>query len=357
MRFANLDPKGYARYDTKQRLNSSNQIISTNRMLEIFRCRIFIESIRSLSSHSTISNTRRSNLPQVLPYRIACILEIAKKDIFGQDYALKTIINHIKSRKGSPGNQKALSLLLTGFTGTGKTHTSYTLAKLLFKLGNRSKCFLHIRSNLIFTISSSLEEQEEYLYKLIRDQLKSCPKSLIILDEVDRLPPGLLNSICPFLDFHPSFTNFNSSQSIFLFITNIGGERINSEIERLWLENSRVLYRDQMKAIETLILNDLMIKKNGLQESDVLKKSLIDDIVVFMPLERQHVVNCINKNYSEITNTNESETLKSIVKYTIDELEFFPESHKIFSKTGCKQVYGKVAYFASVLQHDQHQPL
>jgi torsin-1 len=51
-----------------------------------------------------------------------------------------------------------------------------------------------------------------------------CQKSLFIFDEVDKMPPGILDNISYLFDQHSEINGLDFRRSIFIFLTNTGGD-------------------------------------------------------------------------------------------------------------------------------------
>lgn len=80
----------------------------------------------------------------------------------------------------------------------------------------------------------------------------------------------------------------------------------------------------------------------GLFKADVIEKQLIDYYVPFLPLERKHVISCIKTELREKGINNPSEELLNEIA---DEMPYFPDDLKLFSKVGCKRVAEKVEFY------------
>ena len=127
------------------------------------------------------------------------------KKIYGQNAVVAQISTLIYSHLSNKSSQKALSILLCGSTGTGKTHLAYKVSEMLFKLGSHSKFFLHIQSNIHFINQKSLAQNQEQLIQTLKRQIVKSPSSIFVIDEVDKLPKGFLDVMAPFLAHNGNF--------------------------------------------------------------------------------------------------------------------------------------------------------
>jgi len=71
----------------------------------------------------------------------------------------------------------------------------------------------------------------------------------------------------------------------------------------------------------------------------------IADVVVvpFLPLEREHVKQCIRFNARSKRRYPSEQTINDIA----DELEYFPSDIQVYSRSGCKRVDEKVNLFTA----------
>ncbi len=121
------------------------------------------------------------------------------KNIIGQDQALNKILNNFLNKQKSSSN-KPLSLLLTGPTGVGKTYTVKTIAKSLninlIRIDG-SEYNLETSVNKLIGVSAGyVGYNDNYLFKEVLDN----PYSLILLDEIEKASPKVINLFLQILD-------------------------------------------------------------------------------------------------------------------------------------------------------------
>lgn len=174
---------------------------------------------------------------------------------------------------------------------------------------------------------------------MIAHAVYRCPRQLFIIDEVDKMAPGLLDVIAPYLDYHEQIEGIDYRKSIFLFLSNTGGNDITKIAHDFW-SSGRDRSELKMSEFESLISAGAFNERGGLQRSDIIVKNLIDHYVPFLPLEKKHVKLCARDvlvdKYPHIHVT--EECLNRIAS----ELEYFPPASNLYSKTGCKRVQKKV---------------
>ncbi len=131
------------------------------------------------------------------------IISKLKKDLFsniiGQDIAINKIVDNYKRHLNISSN-KPLSLLLAGPTGVGKTYTVKTIAKSLninFIRLDMSEYNLETAVNKLIGVSAGyVGYDDNYIFKQIMDN----PYSLILLDEIEKASPKVINLFLQILE-------------------------------------------------------------------------------------------------------------------------------------------------------------
>ncbi|CAL1538966.1 unnamed protein product [Lymnaea stagnalis] len=270
------------------------------------------------------------------------VADIEKK-LHGQHLVHKTVIGHIKGHLGSPNPLKALVLSFHGPPGVGKNFVSRIIAENLYKDGLQSK-FVHL-------ISATNEFPHSDMIPLYMDQLKSwieghvshCERSMFIFDEVDKLPPLLLDVIKPYLEYHVHYKGVNYRKSIFLFLSNSGGSDIGKIMFEHW-KDGKTRETLELADVENFVMKAAVNDKHkGLGYSQLINNHLITAFIPFLPLAKEHVRKCIQdamviEGYYANIETVPDEKVDQVMK----ELTFVPEVEQLFSSTGCKRVSQKI---------------
>lgn len=125
----------------------------------------------------------------------------------------------------------------------------------------------------------------------IFDAIRSCKKSLFVFDEVDKMPSGVFESIASLLDHHSNVGGVDFRQSIFIFLSNAGGNEIGLALSDIM---SKGKYREQtgIQDFEQIAETAAYNVKGGLRSSSMITSSLIDHFLPFLPMERRHVEKC-----------------------------------------------------------------
>ncbi|XP_073909242.1 prosalusin isoform X4 [Castor canadensis] len=152
----------------------------------------------------------------------------------GQHLAKALVVKSLKAFVQDPAPTKPLVLSLHGWTGTGKSYVSSLLAHYLFQGGLRSPHVHHFSPIIHFPHPSHIERYKKDLKSWVQGNLTACGRSLFLFDEMDKLPPGLMKVLQPFLGSSWVVYGTNYRKAIFIFISNTGGEQINQVALEAW---------------------------------------------------------------------------------------------------------------------------
>lgn len=72
--------------------------------------------------------------------------------------------------------------------------------------------------DLCFFFVCFLPEIQGQLREAIRDMVLRCPQTLFIFDEAEKLHPGLIDAIKPFMDHYDNVDGVSYRRAIFLFL-------------------------------------------------------------------------------------------------------------------------------------------
>ena len=157
-----------------------------------------------------------------------------KKVIFGQDAAVKAVVDCIKlSKSGLSDSTKPLgSFLFCGPTGVGKTELSKQLAEKLslkllrFDMSEYSE--RHTVSKLIGAPPGYVGFEQE---GLMTGAVSRQPHSVLLLDEIEKAHPDIYNLLLQIMDYG-QLTDNNGKRTDFrhvvlIMTTNVGAEALN----------------------------------------------------------------------------------------------------------------------------------
>ncbi|CAL8387722.1 unnamed protein product [Boreogadus saida] len=226
--------------------------------------------------------------------------------------------------------KKPLVLSFHGTGGTGKTWTSQLIVKNIYKKGMDSS-FVHYFNHAInFTDASQVETYKSQLQHWIRGKVTNCAHSMFIFDEMDKMDPGIIDSIKPFMDYQYKLDGVSYRKAIFLFLSNAGGEIIRESTLVSWKAGKK---REELKLedVETALSSSVFYNYG--------KSNVVDFFIPFLPLERQHIVQCIMVEMGLQPDHNKAcEMADKIVFY-------IPDDERRISVSGCKTVASRLKYF------------
>uniref|UniRef100_A0A8C3GLF3 Torsin n=1 Tax=Cairina moschata TaxID=8855 RepID=A0A8C3GLF3_CAIMO len=262
-------------------------------------------------------------------------------NLVGQPLVRQQLMKGLQQFLHSPSPAKPLVLSFHGSTGTGKTYVSAMLVRHLFQGGLGSPYVHHFSPIVHFPHAEHIEQYKESLKRWIQGNLTSCGRSAFLFDEMDKMHPGLIDVIMPFLG--PSWVVYgtNYRKAIFIFISNAGGEQINEMTLDLWRahrDREEISLQDAESAISKAVFEN---PQSGFWKSGIINEHLIDFVVPFLPLKHHHVKQCV---VNELVQQG-LEVRQDVVQEVADSIPYFPEEEKIFSSTGCKTVASRISFF------------
>ncbi|NWW84190.1 TOR2A protein, partial [Rhynochetos jubatus] len=262
-------------------------------------------------------------------------------NLVGQPLVRQQVMKAVREFLENRDPVKPLVMSFHGSTGTGKTFVSSMLVRYLFQGGLQSP-YVHQFSPIVhFPHAERLEQYKENLKRWIQGNLTNCGRSAFLFDEMDKMHPGLIDVIIPFLG--PSWVVYgtNYRKAIFVFVSNAGGEQINEMTLDLWRarrDREEISLQDLEPAISKAVFEN---PQSGFWKSGIINEHLIDFVVPFLPLKRHHVKQCV---VSELVQQG-LEVRPAVVQEVADSIPYFPEEEKIFSSTGCKTVASRISFF------------
>lgn len=165
-------------------------------------------------------------------------------------------------------------------------------------------------------------------------------RNLYIFDEVDKIPMGVLDGLSAFLNYYDTpIAGSDSRQAVFLFLSNSGSSKIDEIAYDTWVygrSRQSLTIADFQKALQLGAYNEE--DNTGLYHSDVIRRELIDIYIPFLPLEKQHVEECVRDFLRDGNFT----VVEDLVTKIAGELDYFPPTDKLFSATGCKRIRERI---------------
>jgi ATP-dependent Clp protease ATP-binding subunit ClpC len=170
--------------------------------------------------------------------RMLNLEEILHQRVIGQDMAVKQIAETVrKTRIGMSQKDKPLgSFLFLGPTGVGKTESAKALAQAYFGDENRmirlDMSEYQTQNSIDRIIGSASSREEGYLVS----KVKESPYSLLLLDEIEKAYPEILNLFLQVLDegyLRDAFGKKISFKNLIIIATsNAGSDIIKNNIQK-----------------------------------------------------------------------------------------------------------------------------
>ncbi|XP_030004630.1 torsin family 1 isoform X1 [Sphaeramia orbicularis] len=261
--------------------------------------------------------------------------------LFGQHIASRIVLKAVNGFMNNDNPKKPLVLSLHGWTGTGKNFVSKLIAENIYKEGMDSS-FVHVfTSELHFPHASEIETYKSQLQQWIKGNVTNCAHSMFIFDEMDKMHPGLIDSIKPYLDYYDKLDGVSYRKAMFIFLSNAGGESIIQTALDFWRDGrdrNEIELHDLETALSLSVFNN---KKSGLWHTSLIDKNLVDFFVPFLPLEYKHVVQCAMAEMEARGFDPDKDVADQVAKDVI----YFPKTERVFSVKGCKTIESKLDYY------------
>lgn len=222
--------------------------------------------------------------------------------VIGQDEAIAALSNAIRrSRAGLQDPKKPIgSFIFLGTTGVGKTELAKALADYLF---NTESALVRIDMSEYqekHTVSRLVGAPPGYVgYDeggQLTEAIRRRPYSVVLLDEIEKAHPDVFNILLQVLDDGRLTDNkgrtANFKNTVIIMTSNLGSDIIRDNFENLNTDNQ-----------------DEIVANTKAQVFDLLKKAIrpeflnrIDEVVMFEPLNREHIKEIVQLQLLEIKN-------------------------------------------------------
>ncbi|XP_078528021.1 torsin-3A-like [Lissotriton helveticus] len=260
--------------------------------------------------------------------------------LHGQHLARQVILKVVPPFLRDRQPDKALTLSFHGWSGTGKNFVARMMAEHFYRDGMNSDCVKVFIAQLHFPHARYVELYKVQLEKHLKETNWRCKRSLFIFDEAEKLHPDLVDTIRPYVSRYKEAGDEDYRQSIFLFLSNIGGNAINEVVRNFWRAGRRreeITEGDLERPLKAEMLSS---KGEEFAQSRLQASGLIDALVPFLPLEYQHVKLCARDAFVARGLPYTEAALDQVAQMMV----FVPKEEKLFSASGCKSVSQRISY-------------
>ncbi|XP_013856372.1 torsin-3A [Austrofundulus limnaeus] len=260
--------------------------------------------------------------------------------LHGQHLVQSVVLKAIQGFINNPESNKPLTLSFHGWSGTGKNFVARIIADNLYRDGVKSECVRLFIAPFHFPHARLVDTYKGQLREAIRDMVLRCPQTLFIFDEAEKLHPGLIDAIKPFMDHYDNVDGVSYRRAVFLFLSNIGGAAINDVALDFWHSGQN---REDigMEDLEHRLRAETMESQGGFAQSELMSGHLIDFFVPFLPLEYRHVKLCARDAYVARGLETDEATLDEVAKAML----YVPKEERLFSAQGCKSIPQRINFF------------
>lgn len=249
-----------------------------------------------------------------------------KEQIIGQDDAVNAIVKTlIRSRLSVIRKNKPIgSFLFLGPSGVGKTYLAKLIAKHYF--GDETALIRFDMSEFMekFSVSKLIGSPAGYVgydeWGGLTEAVKRKPYSVILLDEIEKASPDVLNILLQILDEGQLKDSkgrwIDFKNTIIVMTSNIGTEEFSKKKTSIWFDTGTKADIDskQFDDIKTRVLEEL---KNFLTPE---LSNRIDHKVVFRPLSKENLTVIFNQQIKVFLSARQENEQVKLPKFTKAEI-------------------------------------
>ncbi|XP_007945167.1 torsin-4A [Orycteropus afer afer] len=258
-----------------------------------------------------------------------------QRSVFGQPAAVGRIVALLRDYLATHVHSRPLLLALHGPSGVGKSHVGRLLARHFRAVLGDGELVLQYHARHHCPESRATQACREELARRVADVVARAEAEektpLLVLDEVEAMPPALLDEVHGFLQPQRSH-QFHSA--IYLLLSGAGG----GEVTRFVLQNaSRELARRPDAGQGADAEEELRASLGALlaREHPLWKAAAI---VPFLLLDKWDVVNCFREEMAGEGFFPE----QARAEHLAAQLSYYRVSGREYAITGCKPVVAKV---------------
>ncbi|XP_023143794.2 prosalusin [Amphiprion ocellaris] len=263
------------------------------------------------------------------------------KNVFGQHLVQDVVSEEVARFLQNKSPDRPLVLSFHGSSGTGKTMVSSMLGNHLYGSAMSSPYVHQFIPTLHFPSAQRVNRYRNELRSWVQGNLTECARSVFIFDEMEKMPPGLIDVLEPFLG--PSHIVFrtNYRKAIYVFISTTGQEviyKVALENRQAGREREEIELMDLQDALREAVYSD---NTSAFFQSSIIQQNLITRFVPFLPLTRCHVQRCVRSQLCQRGSCSRHDVVEAVG----GDMQYSPVQDQYFSTTGCKAVPAKINFF------------
>ncbi|XP_034398428.1 prosalusin [Cyclopterus lumpus] len=263
------------------------------------------------------------------------------KNVYGQHLAQDIVSEEVARFLQNKSPERPLVLSFHGSSGTGKTLVGSMLGNHLYGSAMSSPYVHTFVPALHFPSPDRVKQYREELKRWVLGNLTACARSVFLFEEMEKMPPGVIDILEPFLG--PSHVVFrtNYRKAIYVFIGTTGEEVINRKVLESRLagrDREEIRSDDFQDAIARAAYNS---SASGFFRSAVIRQKLVARFVPFLPLNRRHVERCARSQLCQRGCCGRGDVVEAVG----GDMTYAPVPGHYFSTTGCKAVPAKINLF------------
>ncbi|XP_016993380.2 torsin-like protein [Drosophila takahashii] len=259
--------------------------------------------------------------------------------LFGQHIVAQHVVPAIKAHVGRhSSSRKPLVMSFHGQPGTGKNFVADLIAQALFLEGSKSGYVAKYLGQADFPQAERVGEYKARINREVRQQLRSCPRSLFIFDEVDKMPSGVFDTLTSLVDYNAFADGTDNTKAIFIFLSNTAGSHIADHLGNL-MRGGKLREDTRLSDFEPLLKKAAYNLDGGLKKTTLIEAHVIDHYIPFLPMEKAHVVKCLEAEFRRWHRDPNAAIIDEILSSSIS----YDRTHGLFAISGCKTLEKKVA--------------
>ena len=257
--------------------------------------------------------------------------ERIKQRVIGQDEAVQAVSDAIRrARAGLQEEQRPIgSFIFLGSTGVGKTELARALAEFLFddehamiRIDMSEYMERHSVSRLIGAPPGYVGYEEG---GQLSEAVRRKPYSVVLLDEIEKAHPEVFNVLLQILDEGRLTDNqgrtVNFKNTIIIMTSNLGAAGIMEQSGQINKTNQEQVYEKIKRDVQAMLKKAL--------RPEFLNR--IDEIIVFHPLDKEHIMQIVDLQFKRIQAKAESQGIF---------IELSPKARSFLAESGWDPAFG-----------------